>query len=126
MPEKPVLKGPMRRFRKLYRKSKPQIDFSLMVSNIEKTVRVRDLKNALNERGIKPNDITWRGYKGFCYLHYAKSNPKAVKTEQPPIIVDNVIEILQNLKITPDSETNLSVKVMEPISRIETTDVTAV
>lgn len=115
-----------KRFRRPFRKNRPQIDFSLMVSNIEKNVRVRDLKNALNERGIKPNDITWRGYKGFCYLHYAKSNPKKIKEEQPPIIVDNVIEILQNLKISPDSDTNLSVKVLEPISRIETTDVTAV
>lgn len=105
---------------------KLQIDFSLMVSNIEKNVRVRDLKNALTEKGIKPNDITWRGYKGFCYLHYAKSNPNAVKNEQSPIAVNNVIEILQNLKIGPDSDTKLSVKVMEPISRIETTDVTAV
>lgn len=116
-----------RRFRRPFRKSRPQIDFSLMVSNIEKTVRVRDLKNALNEKGIKPNDITWRGYKGFCYLHYAKANPKTMKNNESPIVVDNVIEILQNMKISPDSDTNLSVKVMEPqISRIETTDVTAV
>lgn len=95
-----------------------------MVSNIEKSVRVRDLKNALIERGIKPNDITWRGYKGFCYLHYAKPNSRAKTIE--PHQVDSVIEILQNMKISPDSETLLSVKVMEPISRIETTDVTAV
>lgn len=110
--------------RKPFRRNKPKIDFSLMVSNIEKSVRVRDLKNALIERGIKPNDITWRGYKGFCYLHYAKPNSRAKTIE--PHQVDSVIEILQNMKISPDSETLLSVKVMEPISRIETTDVTAV
>ncbi|KAF2902038.1 hypothetical protein ILUMI_04137 [Ignelater luminosus] len=110
--------------RRPFRRNRPQIDFSLMVSNIEKSVRVRDLKNALIERGIKPNDITWRGYKGFCYLHYAKPNSRAKAIE--PHQVDNVIEILQNMKISPDSETNLSVKVLEPISRIETTDVTAV
>lgn len=96
-----------------------------MVSNIEKTVRVRDLKKALNDHGVKPNDITWHGYKGFCYLHYAKPNNKSVEVEEPPFVVDNVIEILQNLKISPDSERNLDVKVMGP-SRIETTDVTAV
>ncbi|KAK4875414.1 hypothetical protein RN001_011836 [Aquatica leii] len=112
------------RQRRPYRRNKPPIDFSLMVSNIEKTVRVRDLKNALIERGIKPNDITWRGYKGFCYLHYAKPNSKTKTIE--PHQVDSVIEILQNMKISPDSELHLSVKVMEPISRIETTDVTAV
>lgn len=99
-----------------------------MVSNIEKSVRVRDLKNALSENGIKPSEITWRGYKGVCYLHYSKTNnlPK-VENEQPSVgNVDNVIEILQNMKITPTSNPNLSVKVMDPISRIETTDVTAV
>ncbi|KRT80083.1 hypothetical protein AMK59_8663, partial [Oryctes borbonicus] len=107
-----------------FRRNLRQIDFSLMVSNIERNVRVRDLKNALIERGIKPNVITWRGYKGICYLHYAKSNAKSVKPEKSPIVVDNVIEILQNLKISPDSETNLSVKIMEPVSRIETVNVT--
>ncbi|XP_017774379.1 PREDICTED: methenyltetrahydrofolate synthase domain-containing protein isoform X2 [Nicrophorus vespilloides] len=130
------------RYKKSYRRNKPVIDFSLMVSNIEKNVRVRDLKNALNERGIKPNEITWRGYKGFCYLHYAKptapKQSKEFKDEEPaavappplparpPIIVDNVIEILQGLKISPESESNLSVKVLRLNSRIETTDVTAV
>lgn len=59
-------------------------------------------------------------------MHYAKSNPRALKNEQSSIAVDNVIEILQNLKISPDSDTNLNVKVMDRISRIETTDVTAV
>lgn len=97
-----------------------------MVSNIQKDVRVRDLKNALNEKGIKPNDITWHGYKGVCYLHYAKPNIKAVKENRPPVVVDNVIEILQNLKIHPDSESLLSVKIMEPITRIETANITAV
>lgn len=96
-----------------------------MVTNIERSVRVRDLKKALNERGIKPNEITWHGYKGFCYLHYAKPNGKTVNAEAPPIAVDNVIEILQNLKISPESEV-LGVKVLEPVTRIETTDVTAV
>lgn len=86
-------------------------------------MRVRDVKNALLEKGIKPIDITWRS--GFCYLHYAKPNPKGEAVAEP-YQVDNVIEILQNLKFSPESETNLSVEVVEPISRIETTDVTAV
>ncbi|XP_065174195.1 methenyltetrahydrofolate synthase domain-containing protein [Atheta coriaria] len=116
------------RARRQFRRNKSQIDFSLMVSNIEKNVRVRDLKNALTERGIKPNEITWRGYKGFCYLHYAKPRV-TTENDDPavsPVVVDSVIEILQNLRIMPESDNSLSVKVMEPISRIETTDVTAV
>lgn len=88
---------------------------------------MRDLKKALIDHGVKPNDITWHGYKGFCYLHYAKPNNKSEQAEeQPPVVVDTVIEVLQNLKISPDSERNLDVKVMGPVSRIETTDVTAV
>lgn len=97
-----------------------------MISNIEKTVRVKDLKKILNDHGVKPSDITWHGYRGFCYLHYAKPNNKSVESVESPIVMDNVIEILQNLKISPDSERNLDVKVMGPVSRIETTDVTAV
>ncbi|KAB0794922.1 hypothetical protein PPYR_11761 [Photinus pyralis] len=110
---------------RLYRRNRLPIDFSLMISNIEKTVRVRELKNALNEKGIKPNVITWRGYRGVCYLHYTKPSPKT-DTLLEPRQVDSVIEILQNMKIRPDLENQLSVKVMDRISRIETTDVTAV
>lgn len=108
-----------RRFRK-----KLPIDFSLMLSNIEKNLRVRELKDALNKEGVKPNDITWRGFKGYCYLHYAK--PKAIAENPSPIVADNVIQILQNLKINPESDLQFDVKVMEPISRIETTNITAV
>ncbi|XP_018321207.1 methenyltetrahydrofolate synthase domain-containing protein isoform X2 [Agrilus planipennis] len=106
-------------------KPKPPIDFSLMVTNIEKTVRIRELKNALMESGIKPNDITWRGGKGFCYLHYAKMNGKKNDSIEPRQI-DNVIETLKNLKIKPDCDSQLEVTIMDRISRIETTDVTAV
>lgn len=94
------------------------------MSNIDKNVRVRHLKDALIDHGIKPNNITWRGYKGFCYLHYVK--PVSKEVEEKPFAVDNVIEILQTLKLNSESSNNLSVKVMEPITRIETTDVTAV
>ncbi|CAH0555311.1 unnamed protein product [Brassicogethes aeneus] len=114
-------KNPRRPYRRFH------IDYSLMVSNIERNVRVRDLKNALIKHGIKPDDITWKGYKGFCYLHYAKPTNKATDKEnesQKPFSVDNVIDILQSLKLTSDSQ--FEVKVMEPITRIETTDVTSV
>lgn len=124
------------------KKQKPRhIDFSLRVGNIEKNVRVRDLKNALNENGIKPDYITWRGVRGFCFLHYAKpkksvtlksanNNNEDKKAEeasqsQQPFAVDNVINILQNLKIGAESANSLDVKVVEPITRIETTDATA-
>lgn len=186
------------RLRRPFRRLPPHIiDFSLKVSNIERSVRVRDLKQALVERGIKPQVITWVGYKGFCLLHYAKprqprntppvattptnddadeacaddnkdtpadkelqvENGRKVDTVKPEggpnghvtmkqFVLDDVIEILQNMRIGPDSETNLDVTVMKPSpdkqqrqqeqqqaavtatspipTRIETTDVSAV
>lgn len=49
-------------------KSKSQVEFSLKLSNISSDARIRDLKNALLKRGIKPNEITWLGHRGICYL----------------------------------------------------------
>lgn len=104
------------------------IDFSLLVSNIERNVRVRDLKNALTEHGVKPDDITWKGYKGFCYLHYGKPFKKQLdkENEKKPFSVNSVVNVLQSLKLSDNTTCNLDVKIMEPISRIETTDITAV
>lgn len=113
--------------RRNVRKNRQLIDFSLMVRNIERNVRVRDLKAALAERGIKPNIITWRGFKGYCCLHFSKTNPNTISDpELQSHGVDNVIGMLQNLKVSPDSKKQLSIEIMKPISRIETTDVTAV
>lgn len=108
---------------------RPPVDFSLEVSNIDRNVRVRHLKDALIGHGIKPSNITWRGYRGCCYLYYAKPTKKESDSEDtaaPSFAVDNVIEILQTLKLNEESTTNLKVKVMENVTRIETTDVTAV
>nr|CAH7722022.1 unnamed protein product [Callosobruchus chinensis] len=108
------------------KKIRKPIDYSLLVSNIGKSVRVRELKDALIEKGIKPNNITWRGWKGFCYLHYAKTAKKQVEEAEQPFAIDSVIEIIQELKLNPSTEENLNVKVMEPITRIETINITAV
>ncbi|XP_018564694.1 methenyltetrahydrofolate synthase domain-containing protein [Anoplophora glabripennis] len=108
------------------KRSKHPIDFSLLIGNIERNVRVKDLKKALVEKGIKPDSITWKGYRGFCYLHYSARTNKRDPEKREPFSIDNVIEILQGLKIIPTSKQNLTVKVVEPITRIETTDVTAV
>ncbi|VVC44894.1 Hypothetical protein CINCED_3A005011 [Cinara cedri] len=48
--------------------------FVFKIENIPNNVRVRDLKAALAERGIKPLHITWKGPRGFAYLRYAISN----------------------------------------------------
>lgn len=101
---------------------KKQIDFSLMVRNIERTMRVKDMKTALAERGVKPRLITWRGFKGYCCLHFGKNNISSESDHN----VDKVISMLQNLQVSSAANKQLSIEVMRPISRIETTDVTTV
>ncbi|XP_014220026.1 uncharacterized protein LOC106647952 [Copidosoma floridanum] len=108
---------------------RPPIDFSLRLSNIASTVRVRDLKSALLERGVKPSNITWRGQRGFCYLHFGKLR-KRNNPQNQPIQVDSIVANLQQLKIgdqTPEApSTFITVEPAEPVSRIEVTDVTTV
>ncbi|XP_057664904.1 methenyltetrahydrofolate synthase domain-containing protein [Diorhabda carinulata] len=102
-----------------------RIDYSLKVTNINKKMRTRDFVKALKERNIKPRCITWKGKRGVCYLHYVKKDRK--KDEDVSDAINDVIEIIQDLKLDPDEpDKNLNVKVVEPITRIETVDVTAV
>lgn len=93
-----------------------------MIRNIERTMRVRDMKTALAERGVKPRLITWRGFKGYCCLHFGKNNV----TSETDHNVDKVIGMLQNLQVNAQANKQLSIEVMKPISRIETTDVSTV
>lgn len=108
---------------------KGPIDFSLKLSNISSGVRVRDLKNALLERGVKPNEIAWQGYRGICYLHFSKLRSKTAQPDQP-VQVDSIVANLQQFRIgesTNDGEENfIHVEPAKPISRIEVTDVTTV
>jgi hypothetical protein len=53
------------------------------VGNISSGTRVRDLKNALAERGVKPSDITWRGQRGFAYLHFCAAKPGKEPPAEP-------------------------------------------
>lgn len=107
-------------------KSRSQVEFSLKLSNISSGARIRDLKNALLERGIKPNEITWLGYRGICYLHFRKNN----SLSEQPIQVDSIMANLQQLCIGIKSSGNVNdfvvVEPAKPISRIEVTDVTSV
>lgn len=86
------------------------------------------MKNALTERGVRPTDITWRGHRGFCYLHFGKlRNKNAVPNE--PVQVDSIVANLQQLRIGEPSTVDdefIIVEPAKPITRIEITDVTAV
>ncbi|XP_026729016.1 methenyltetrahydrofolate synthase domain-containing protein-like [Trichoplusia ni] len=58
------------------KRQRPDIDFSVKISNISPNTRVRDLKQALSERGVKPQVMVWKGFRGFCYLHFFKPSPQ--------------------------------------------------
>lgn len=122
-------KNMQQRRKNLRLKSKSQVEFSLKLSNILSGARIRDLKNALLERGIKPNEITWLGYRGICYLHFNKPRKNNSLSEQL-IQVDSIMANLQQLCIGMKSSGNANdFIVVEPaklISRIEVTDVTSV
>ncbi|XP_063992358.1 uncharacterized protein Lost [Diachasmimorpha longicaudata] len=108
---------------------KTNIDFSLKLSNIGSDVRIRDLKDALIERGVRPTDITWRGHRGFCYLHFGKLRNENSRPNQP-VQVDSIVANLQQLRIggvAKDADGEyIIVEPAKPITRIEITDVTAV
>lgn len=76
-----------------YSRSSSGDEFVLKVGNIANNVRVRDLKAALMERGVKPLHITWRGPRGFAYLRYSNSSD---------LDKDNVMGSLQNVRIKPN------------------------
>ncbi|KAJ4451022.1 hypothetical protein ANN_02458 [Periplaneta americana] len=103
-------------------RQRPAIEFSLRVGNIASDVRVRDLKAALAERGVKPTDITWRGHRGFAFLHFTKT-----ATPSAPVAVDNIVASLQDLKLgTNDGGEFLKIEPAKPITRIEVTDISSV
>ncbi|XP_011632953.1 methenyltetrahydrofolate synthase domain-containing protein [Pogonomyrmex barbatus] len=121
-------KNASRRRKNLRPRTKTHIDFSLKLSNISSGVRVRDLKNALLMRGIKPSEITWQGYRGICYLHFSKLRSEAALPDQP-VQVDSIVANLQQFRIgefANDEEGFIYVEPAKPISRIEVTDVTTV
>lgn len=108
-------------------KSKSQVEFSLKLSNISSDARIRDLKNALLKRGIKPNEITWLGHRGICYLHFNKLQNNNLSNQS--IQVDSIMANLQQLYIgvsTNNTNDFIIVEPVKPISRIEITDVTSV
>lgn len=97
--------------------------FTLRINNITSDVRVRDLKNALAERNVKPSEITWHGQRGFAFIHFAK--PK--KEPETPIVMDDIVASLQDMKIANEGkEVTLHVEPAKPITRIETMNITAV
>lgn len=107
-------------------RQRPAFEFSVRVSNIASNIRVRDLKAALSERGIKPTDITWRGYRGFAFLHFTKTGGSRNSESLAPIAVDSIVASLQDLRVGGDGGNLLKIEPAKPITRIEVTDISSV
>ncbi|XP_068625428.1 methenyltetrahydrofolate synthase domain-containing protein [Battus philenor] len=82
------------------RRPRPVIDFSVKISNISPNTRVRDLKQALTERGVKPQIMVWKGFRGFCYLHFFKPGPQKGEGDSAPAInMESVLTALAEMSL---------------------------
>lgn len=82
------------------RRQRPVIDFTVKISNISPTTRVRDLKQALSERGVKPQVMVWKGFRGFCYLHFFKPGPQKGEGDSAPVVnMDSVLSALAQMSV---------------------------
>lgn len=55
-------------------------------------------------------DITWRGYRGFAFLHFVKSASK----ENEPLAVEDVMNALEGLPLPPKSKKALVIEPAKP------------
>lgn len=96
------------------RKPRPLIDFSVKISNISPSSRVRELKQALTERGVKPQIMVWKGFKGFCYLHFLKAPQKGEGDGATPLDMEGVLSALAEMSLQAESEDKPRVLTVEP------------
>lgn len=54
------------------RKGRVERDLCIRVSNISRSMRIKELKQELRTRECNPIFITWNGFHGKCYLHFPK------------------------------------------------------
>lgn len=52
--------------------SRVERDLCIRVTNISRSMRIKDLKQELRNRDCNPIFITWNGFYGKCYLHFQK------------------------------------------------------
>ena len=47
-----------------------QESIGIFVGRIPRTARVKELKEAIQERGLRTNNLVWKGVKGFAFLYF--------------------------------------------------------
>lgn len=78
------------------RKNRQTRDFCVKLSNINREIRVKDLKTELRKRECNPLYISWKGHFGKCYLHFGNRNGTP-STEDD---INKVLESLNDLSLT--------------------------
>ena len=58
-----------------------QESIGIFVGRIPRTARVKELKEAIQERGLRTNNLVWKGVKGFAFLYFDKSHTKLTEEE---------------------------------------------
>lgn len=128
------------------RRGKSDWDLCIRVSNINRSMRIKELKQVLRDRDANPMFIKWNGFHGKCYLHFPKKpdmnddeagaellkqlenltvmvTPREKDGGGEPKEVTLTCELMKRKENVDAPATNGTV--LEG-SRIETTDVTAV
>ncbi|KAL4708514.1 hypothetical protein ACJJTC_014122 [Scirpophaga incertulas] len=88
------------------KRPRPIIEFTVKISNISPNTRVRELKQALSERGVKPQIMTWKGFRGFCYLHFFKTGPQKGEGDSasPEVSMDSVLSALAQMSLSGEGD----------------------
>lgn len=130
------------------RKGKSDWDLCIRVSNISRSMRIKELKQVLRDRDCNPMFIKWNGFHGKCYLHFPKKPdmnddeagaellkqldnltvtvaPREKDGSSEPKDVTLTCELMKRKENVGGDTPATNGTVLEG-SRIETTDVTAV
>lgn len=130
------------------RRGKSDWDLCIRVTNISRSMRIKELKQVLRDRDANPMFIKWNGFHGKCYLHFPKKpdmnddeagaellkqlenlsvmvTPREKDGGGEPKEVTLTCELMKRKENVEAAPATTNGTVLEG-SRIETTDVTAV
>lgn len=88
--------------KKRQKKRRDNRDYCIKVSNIPKSMRIKEFKSELREKGCNPMFISWKGSYGTCYLHFNKQDLE----ENADEAVDGILNNLKKLQLNDTSATN--------------------
>ncbi|XP_066980302.1 methenyltetrahydrofolate synthase domain-containing protein isoform X1 [Macrobrachium rosenbergii] len=93
------------------KKPRLPITYAIFLGKVPSTCRVRELKDALQDREVQPADITWRGRSGFAFLRFTGpiegcddvlSKLKGLLLQNQPVVVERAKD--KNVGMDDDDE----------------------